>query len=59
MNEKMAILEGKVKNVESKLKEIEKQFSINTETNLSNDSSVNMNSEMFLDNPNIIVSPYF
>jgi len=35
------------------------QFSINTKTNLTNNSFFNINRELFLENPNIIVSPYF
>ena len=35
------------------------QFSSSTTTNITNDSYFNINREMFLDNPNIIISPNF
>ena len=35
------------------------QFSNSTTTNITNDSYFNINREMFLDNPNIIISPNF
>jgi hypothetical protein len=35
------------------------QFSTNTTANITNTSFANTNEEWFLENPNIITSPYF